>query len=152
MQETWVRSLGWEGPLEEEMATPSSILAWEIPWTGQPGRLQSMGSQRVGRDWSISHACTTIYLSTWYLTSYSHTSPLLFQKGLKAKPENWVVEETECVEIILDCEVQTQITLNPSPTPWPSVSSAGTRGKGFSAPSFSDLRWEAKTTRIKNGI
>ena len=47
MQETWVRSLGWEDPLEMEMATHSSILAWRIPWTEEPGRLQSMGLQRV---------------------------------------------------------------------------------------------------------
>ena len=46
MQETWVRSLGWEDLLEEEMATLSSILAWEIPWTEEPGGLQSMRSQR----------------------------------------------------------------------------------------------------------
>ena len=45
MQETQVRSLGWEDPLEKEMATHSSILAWEIPWTEEPGRLQSMGLQ-----------------------------------------------------------------------------------------------------------
>ena len=50
MQETWVRSLGWEDPLEKEMATLSSILAWRIPWTQEPGGLQSMGSQRVGHD------------------------------------------------------------------------------------------------------
>ena len=50
MQKTQVRSLGWEDPLEEEMATYSSILAWEIPWTEEPGGLQSMGSQRVGHD------------------------------------------------------------------------------------------------------
>ena len=52
MQETqmWVRSLGREDPLEKEMATYSSILAWEVPWTEEPGRLQSMGSQRVGHD------------------------------------------------------------------------------------------------------
>ena len=43
MRETWVLSLGWEGPLEKEMATHSSILAWKIPWTEEPGRLQSMG-------------------------------------------------------------------------------------------------------------
>ena len=48
--ETWVRSLGRENPLEEGMATHSSILAWRIPWTEEPGRLQSMGSQRVGHD------------------------------------------------------------------------------------------------------
>jgi len=50
MQETGVRSLGQENSLEEEMATHSSILAWEIPWTEEPGGLQSMGSQRVGHD------------------------------------------------------------------------------------------------------
>ena len=45
MQETWVQFLGWEDPLEKEMATQSSILAWKIPWTEEPDRLQSMGSQ-----------------------------------------------------------------------------------------------------------
>ena len=45
MQETWVRSLGGEDPLEKEMATYSSTLTWKIPWTEEPGRLQSMGSQ-----------------------------------------------------------------------------------------------------------
>ena len=50
MQETWVRSLGWEDLLEKEMATHSSILAWRIPWTEEPDRLQSMGSQRVGHN------------------------------------------------------------------------------------------------------
>jgi len=50
MRETRVRSLGWEDPLEKEMAPHSSTLAWKIPWTEEPGRLQSMGSQRVGHD------------------------------------------------------------------------------------------------------
>ena len=60
MQETWVRSLGWEDPLEKGMATylsdlaaaaaAASILAWRIPWTEEPGGLQSMGSQRVRHD------------------------------------------------------------------------------------------------------
>ena len=50
MQKTRGRSLGWEDPLEEGMATHSSILAWKIPRTEEPGRLQSMGLQRVGRD------------------------------------------------------------------------------------------------------
>ena len=48
--ETWVRSLGWEDPLEEGKAMYSSILAWRSPWTEGPGRLQSMGLQRVGLD------------------------------------------------------------------------------------------------------
>ena len=50
MRKTWVRSLGWEDLLEKEMAIHSSILAWKIPWMEEPGRLQSMGSQRVGND------------------------------------------------------------------------------------------------------
>ena len=50
MQETWVQSLGWEDLPEKEMATHSSILAWKIPWTEEPGRLQSMGLQRVEHD------------------------------------------------------------------------------------------------------
>ena len=50
MQETQVRSLGWEDPLEKEMTIHSSIIAWRIPWTEDPGRLQSMGSQKVRHD------------------------------------------------------------------------------------------------------
>ena len=50
MQETWVQSLGWEDPLERGMATHSSIFAWRIPWTEEPGGLQSTGLQRVGHD------------------------------------------------------------------------------------------------------
>ena len=57
-QETRVRSLGQEDPLEEEMPTHSSILAWEIPWTGEPGRLQAMVSQRAGHDCVIEHTHT----------------------------------------------------------------------------------------------
>ena len=50
MWETWVQFLGWEDTLEKRLATHSSILAWKIPWMVEPGRLQSMGSQRVGYD------------------------------------------------------------------------------------------------------
>ena len=53
MRETHVPSLGWEDPLKKEMATYSSILAWEVPWTEEPGRLQSMGSPRVGHDLEV---------------------------------------------------------------------------------------------------
>ena len=62
---TWVWPLGWEDPLKEEMATHSSVLARIIPWTEEPGRLLSIGSQRVRHDWS-DRACTylCIYLST----------------------------------------------------------------------------------------
>ena len=61
MQETWVQSLGWEDPLEEGKATHSSVLAWRIPWTEEPDRLQSMGSQRVGHDQATKHSTTLIY-------------------------------------------------------------------------------------------
>ena len=54
MRETWVRSLGREDPLEMDMATHSSTLAWKIPWTEEPCKLQSTGSQRVGHDWATS--------------------------------------------------------------------------------------------------
>ena len=55
MQKTWVQSLGWEDPLEKEMATHSSILACKIPWTEEPSRLQSVGLQRVRHDQVTSH-------------------------------------------------------------------------------------------------
>ena len=58
MRETWVRSLGWEDPPEEGMATHSSILAWRIPWTEEPGGLQSTGLQRVRYDWATKHSTT----------------------------------------------------------------------------------------------
>ena len=57
MWETWVQSLGWEDPLEKEMATHSSTLAWKIPWTKEPDRLQFMGSQRVGHDFTFTFTC-----------------------------------------------------------------------------------------------
>ena len=55
MKEAWVQPLGWEDPLEKGMATYSSILAWEIPWTEEPGGLQSMGLQKVGYDQLTEH-------------------------------------------------------------------------------------------------
>ena len=59
MQGTWVQSLGQEDPLEKELATHSSILAWRIPWTEEPGGLQSTGLQRVGHDWATSLSLDT---------------------------------------------------------------------------------------------
>jgi len=56
MRETWVQSLGWEDPLEEGMTTHSSILAWRIQWSEEPGGLQSIGLQRAGRDWVTKHS------------------------------------------------------------------------------------------------
>ena len=59
MKETWVPLLGWEDCLEKGMATPSSILAWRIPWTEEPDRLQSMWMQRVGHDWASNTVNST---------------------------------------------------------------------------------------------
>ena len=63
MRETWVRSLGWEDPLEKEMASHSSTLAQKIPRTEEPSRLQSTGSQRVGHNWVISLHFTSLHFS-----------------------------------------------------------------------------------------
>ena len=65
MRETPVRSLGWEDPVEKEMATHSNILAWRILWTEEPGELQSTGSQRVGHDWATSLSLS--FFPTWSL-------------------------------------------------------------------------------------
>ena len=74
MQETWVRSLGQEDPLEKGMATRSSFLAWRIPWTEEPGWLQSMGSQRVRHNWVTQqqYLCRRA-LGTW--DSYGCCNP-----------------------------------------------------------------------------
>ena len=65
MQETWVRSLDWEDCLEKGITTHSSVLAWRIPWTEEPGGLQSLGSQRVGHDW-VTHTFTLMtYFKSW---------------------------------------------------------------------------------------
>ena len=74
MQETWVRFLDQEDPLEKEMAIYSSTLAWKIPWTEKPCRLQSMGSQRVGHDWATSlslyqHASMLKYINSLFMIS-----------------------------------------------------------------------------------
>ena len=63
-----VQSLGWENPLEKETVTHSSILAWRIPWTEEPGGLQSLESQRVGHDWATEHRHTTSTAEIYFLT------------------------------------------------------------------------------------
>ena len=68
MRKTWVQSLGGEDPLEKKMATHSSVLAWRIPWTDDPGGLQSMGSQRVGHDWVTNIymcVCVCVCVCVW---------------------------------------------------------------------------------------
>ena len=77
MQETWLRSLGWEDPLEKEIATHSSIIAWKIPWTEEPGRLQPTGLQRVGHDcvtslWSWFGQQVSLSSRLWSSSFFEH--------------------------------------------------------------------------------
>ena len=74
MRETWVRSLGREDPLEKEMAIHSTTIAWKIPWTEEPGRLQSMGLQRVGHD-----CVTSLHLALLRTTGKNSIPGVLFQ-------------------------------------------------------------------------
>ena len=76
MQETQVRSLGQEDPLEKEIATHSSVLAWEIPWIEEPGRLQSMGWQRIGQDWETKQQQIDRYVCM--LSSYQRLLEMEF--------------------------------------------------------------------------
>ena len=76
MQETWVLSLGREHPLEKEMATHSSILAWRIPWMEEPGGLQSTGSQRVGQNWSTSLSVSLTFSSCLWSFPASGSFPV----------------------------------------------------------------------------
>ena len=81
MQETQVLSLGWEDPLEEEIATHSNILAWKIPWTEEPGGLQSIGLQRVRHDWvTNTHIKYTIHVMC---LNYPETTPPSPSRSMK---------------------------------------------------------------------
>ena len=79
-EEVQMQSLGWENPLEEEMATRFSILAWRLPWTEGPGRLQHMGPQKVGHDWvtnTDTHKQYTMYFQNLY--TFFHIVHILLQ-------------------------------------------------------------------------
>ena len=67
----WAQSLGWEDPLEKQLATHSSILAWGIPWTEEPGGLQSTGSQRVGHDSATKQQSRTVFRIQQTLQKYN---------------------------------------------------------------------------------
>ena len=98
MWETWVQSLGREDPLEEEMATHSSILAWEIPWTKDPGGLQSMGSQRVGHVW----ATNTKMLKSYRICNYTRNqyqkifenNPHIFESNVTFIKRLWYLKQS----------------------------------------------------------
>ena len=77
IQETWVLFMGWEDPPEKEMWTQSSILAWKIPWTEEPGGLQSMGSQRVQHDWATEPPAQLDYFATVWILFWNSLPSLL---------------------------------------------------------------------------
>ena len=87
VQESWVQSLCQDDPLEEELATHSSILAWRIPWTEEPGRLQSMGSQRVRHDWAtFTFGCSQgTRVTTFSSVTTGHTQNPLKKELLKVR-------------------------------------------------------------------
>ena len=90
MWETQVQSLGWEDPLEKGMAIHSSILAWRIPWTGEPGGLQSMGLHRVRQDGACMHAHQP-RLASWECPLWAASEPSLVGGALCAGNPSWVL-------------------------------------------------------------
>ena len=87
MWKTWVQSLGQEDPLEERMAAHPSILAWRIPWTEEPGGLQSMGSQRAGHDLAIDTSTTDFITTDLFLQYKTIILTKRCSKGIRSK--NW---------------------------------------------------------------
>ena len=79
-QEKRVWSLGWEDPLGKETATHSSILAWEIPWTKEPGGLKSIVSQRIGHNWACPHSLTLLRMTGLFINEFTNLSHAYFQK------------------------------------------------------------------------
>ena len=132
-QDTRVRSLGWEVPLEKGMAIHSSILAWRNPWTENPGRLQSTGSQRIGHDWVLTHRliyglilqikepikCVILVVSLCpqlfpvarhfivVLFSWSKADDPVSPAYSKARPESYpwscVIQSASCVQQMMSC-------------------------------------------------
>ena len=92
MQETRVRPLGWEDPLEREWLSHSNILAWRFPWTEESGGLWSIGSQRVGHDWATKHSTVRVQSADWYILRSQQISkkiiPSFTDETLKAS-ETW---------------------------------------------------------------
>ena len=104
MRETRVHSLGWEDLLEQEMVIYSSILVWKIPWLDEPGKLQSMGLQRVGHNWETSHSfslCYTIgpcWLSILYIVLYVCTPSISITSDMHMTPHLWYKAKKNCDE------------------------------------------------------
>ena len=136
MRETRVQSLGREDPWEKEMATHSSTLAWKIPWTEEPGRLQSMGSQRVRDDWAASLSFSFFYFGYIELASVHKIKVTVLLNQLEMITGydcNWCFTLSE-VKVAQSCP-----TLRPRGlySPWKSPgqnTGVGTRSSGSSQP------------------
>ena len=96
MQETWVQTLGWEDPLEEGMAAHSNILAWRIPWTEEPGKLQSMGSQSVEHDWVTKHSTIHSFIDYELIKITGRNIPEHFH-ALDSMLINWFGSQQEAI-------------------------------------------------------
>ena len=132
MQETkgtWVQSLGWKDPIEEGMATHSSIVAWRIPWTEEPVRLQSTGSQRGGHDWSNLHAYThytshntqlTIF-NKWGIHLRANTNNIVSAMQQYTWEQNLMDEGScECRKKETALHTHSMLGLEPGAFPWRS--------------------------------
>ena len=102
VQETWVRSLGWEDPLEKEIANHFSTLAWRIPWTEEPGRLQSMRLQRVGHHWA-TNTCTSFF----FMAESNSTVDSWTQKHVFVNPTSIAESKTTLSSCWCGCSLRT---------------------------------------------
>ena len=136
MQETWVWSLGWEDPLEKGMATHSSILAWRIPWTEEPGGLQSTGSQRVGHDWATSLSLSFTFeglLILW--PQVTSTRSLCNTKWYLLSKKAW--DFTNCKPLELGVSLLIHSSL-----PWPFLFTLSTFLRLFAFSDITFLQYE----------
>ena len=123
MRETWVQSLDQEDPLEKEMATHSSILAWRIPWTEEPSGLQSMGSQRVRHDWATSIQFNSIHMLVW--ARLACESPGVFGRGMG---QLWPAAGSGALNTTVHAEVllkEVAITFITTSIVWPQTKQQG---------------------------
>ena len=120
MQQTWAQSLGQEDPLEMEMATHSNILAWRIPWTGEPGGLQSMGLPRVRQDWTSNTFLPSVLPRRWACCSSSFIQSicLLLASGCADMQEGPAASQEELLVAQL------------APSPIPGAAAGGLSGPG----------------------
>ena len=110
MWESRVWSLSWEDPLEKAMATQSSILAWRIPWIEEPGGLQSMGSKRVGHDWTTNAFTFFMAGNTPFLRRITKLQNSLVAQMVKSLPAMW---ETQIWSLSWEDPLEKEMATNP---------------------------------------